>query len=260
MSAPIRPFVSVIIPCRNERSHIGRCLDSVLANDYPADRLEILVVDGMSDDGTGDIVRRIAERGCPVVLCPRSNLFIEARVPPFPAIREAGLLAALGTDSLASNTSLDVLAEARALGDRFSEVPARELVQMATTNGARALGRDDLGRISKGARPGVAAVDGEDHVVDDVLLDDAREPPSPHMQLRPSLRSVSTQRNSACARAAPTIRAVRSSVRSMRPRPRARRSPSRPASTASAISSSPRARNSWACAAQPSSFSPTAPR
>ncbi len=48
--------VSVIIPCRNEAAHIAGLLDSVLAQDYPAERLEILVVDGMSDDGTREII------------------------------------------------------------------------------------------------------------------------------------------------------------------------------------------------------------
>ena len=57
-----RPVVSVIIPCRNERDHIARCLDSILAGDYPKHRMEILVVDGMSDDGTADIVREYATR------------------------------------------------------------------------------------------------------------------------------------------------------------------------------------------------------
>jgi cytosine/adenosine deaminase-related metal-dependent hydrolase len=95
------------------------------------------------------------------VLCPRSNLWIEGRLPPLLAVRDAGIEAALGPDSLASNTSLDVLAEARALADRFPGVPAWELVKMATWNGARALGRDDLGRIARGARPGVLCVEGE---------------------------------------------------------------------------------------------------
>ncbi len=58
----LRPFVSIIIPCRNERSFIGRCLDSVLANDYPRDRLEMLVVDGMSEDGTREILDAYAEK------------------------------------------------------------------------------------------------------------------------------------------------------------------------------------------------------
>jgi cytosine/adenosine deaminase-related metal-dependent hydrolase len=103
-------------------------------------------------------LRRVAESGAKVVLCPRSNLMIDLALPPLLAMREAGIEAALGTDSLASNASLDVLAEARALADRFPQVPAKELVQMATWNGARALGRDDLGRIARGSRPGLVAV------------------------------------------------------------------------------------------------------
>ncbi len=54
--------VSIIIPCRNEAAYIGACLDSVIANDFPADRTEILVVDGMSADGTRDILADHARR------------------------------------------------------------------------------------------------------------------------------------------------------------------------------------------------------
>src|SRR5207302_2942286 len=56
------PQVSVIIPCRNERHYIGPCLDSILGNDYRRDRLELLVVDGMSDDGTAEVVEGYAAR------------------------------------------------------------------------------------------------------------------------------------------------------------------------------------------------------
>lgn len=55
------PFVSAIIPCRNEREYIEAAVRSVLANDWPRDRLEVLVVDGMSDDGTREIVSRMAK-------------------------------------------------------------------------------------------------------------------------------------------------------------------------------------------------------
>ena len=55
------PHVSVIIPCRNEAKYIGACLDSLLANDYPKERLEILVGDGMSDDGTRGVIKRYAD-------------------------------------------------------------------------------------------------------------------------------------------------------------------------------------------------------
>jgi glycosyltransferase involved in cell wall biosynthesis len=55
----VLPRASLVVPCRNEARYIGSCLSSLLAMDYPADRLEILVADGMSDDGTADIVRRM---------------------------------------------------------------------------------------------------------------------------------------------------------------------------------------------------------
>ena len=52
------PFVSVVIPVRNEEAFIGRTLDGILAQDYPAERMEIIVADGMSDDRTREIVRQ----------------------------------------------------------------------------------------------------------------------------------------------------------------------------------------------------------
>jgi len=57
-----RPTVSIIIPCRNEVRFISCCLDSVLNNGFPLDQLEILVVDGMSDDGTRSIIDDYAAR------------------------------------------------------------------------------------------------------------------------------------------------------------------------------------------------------
>jgi aminodeoxyfutalosine deaminase len=112
-------------------------------------------------DARPDELARVAQSGASVVLCPRSNLYIEGRLPPLLAMLDAGLRPALGTDSLASNTTVDVLAEARALADRFPQVGAWELVRMATANGADALGRKDLGRVAPGARPGLFAIDAE---------------------------------------------------------------------------------------------------
>lgn len=56
------PLVSIIIPCRNEEKFISRCLDSIVANDYPKERVEVLVLDGMSKDGTREIIKRYAHR------------------------------------------------------------------------------------------------------------------------------------------------------------------------------------------------------
>jgi len=58
----VMPLVSVIIPCRNEAPCIDRCLESVLASEYPQDRLEVIVADGMSRDGTREQVERYAAR------------------------------------------------------------------------------------------------------------------------------------------------------------------------------------------------------
>jgi glycosyltransferase involved in cell wall biosynthesis len=65
--APL-PRVSIVIPCRNEEGYIARCLDTILASDYPADRLEILVADGQSNDGTRPILVRYAALHPAIVL------------------------------------------------------------------------------------------------------------------------------------------------------------------------------------------------
>jgi cellulose synthase/poly-beta-1,6-N-acetylglucosamine synthase-like glycosyltransferase len=50
------PFLSVLIPCRDEARFLARCLDSILANDYPPERMEVLVIDGASTDGTRALI------------------------------------------------------------------------------------------------------------------------------------------------------------------------------------------------------------
>lgn len=54
------PFVTVIVPSRNEARHLAACLDSIVATAYPKDRLEILVIDGMSTDSTRVIAEAYA--------------------------------------------------------------------------------------------------------------------------------------------------------------------------------------------------------
>lgn len=62
MSAGDDPLVSVVIPCRNEQRFIGPCLASILEGDWPLDRLEVLVADGLSEDGTRETVAEHARR------------------------------------------------------------------------------------------------------------------------------------------------------------------------------------------------------
>lgn len=56
------PRVSVVMPVRNESAFLERSLGAVVAQDYPEDRLEILVADGRSEDGTRRIVEALAEQ------------------------------------------------------------------------------------------------------------------------------------------------------------------------------------------------------
>ncbi len=55
-------MVSLIVACRNERSHIERCLTSLLEQSHPAHKVEILVIDGMSDDGSRAIIQDFSVR------------------------------------------------------------------------------------------------------------------------------------------------------------------------------------------------------
>jgi hyaluronan synthase len=53
-----RPFVSVVVPVYNEEGGIGAAIDSIFGSDYPKDRLELVVIDDKSTDGTLEVVRR----------------------------------------------------------------------------------------------------------------------------------------------------------------------------------------------------------
>lgn len=59
---PIVPAVSIVIPCRNEASHIETCLHSILAQAPPPGGFEVIVADGMSDDGTRSILKQLLEK------------------------------------------------------------------------------------------------------------------------------------------------------------------------------------------------------
>lgn len=55
-------LVSIIIPCRNEKDYISGVLDSILANDFPKENLEVIVADGMSEDGTRVIIEEYTKK------------------------------------------------------------------------------------------------------------------------------------------------------------------------------------------------------
>ena len=92
--------------------------------------------------------RTLAARGVRVAVCPRSNRNLGLGLPPVPALLEAGVALCLGTDSLASADSLDLLADAALLQESFPGISPAVLVEMATASGAEALGFEDLGTLA----------------------------------------------------------------------------------------------------------------
>lgn len=60
--SPYPAFVSVVIPCRNEVTCIDVCLQSVLSQDEPPGGFEVLIADGMSDDGTRERIQAVSKR------------------------------------------------------------------------------------------------------------------------------------------------------------------------------------------------------
>ncbi len=58
----VAPFVSVIVPCRNEAASLARCLDSILSSDYPPEALEVIVADGASVDASAAVAAWYAAR------------------------------------------------------------------------------------------------------------------------------------------------------------------------------------------------------
>ena len=71
-----QPFVSIIMPIRNEVDFIERAIESILNNDYPRQKLEVIVADGCSDDGTQAVVEKIASSDSRVTLLENTGRIV----------------------------------------------------------------------------------------------------------------------------------------------------------------------------------------
>lgn len=102
---------------------------------------------------TGPDMKFMRKNGISCVFCPRSNYFLGVGKAPVEEMAEAGINLAIGTDSLASNINLDLWEEMR-FAYLVSRLTARKMIEMATLNGAKALG---LERITGSLEPGKEA-------------------------------------------------------------------------------------------------------
>jgi cytosine/adenosine deaminase-related metal-dependent hydrolase len=95
----------------------------------------------------------IAMRGAHVCLCPGSNRFLRVGRAPVEKMMAAGILPALGTDSPASNESIDLWREMQVLAADNPRLPYQSILAMATVGGAQALHRgDDYGSLLPGKK------------------------------------------------------------------------------------------------------------
>lgn len=102
-------------------------------------------------------MKEIAKAGGTVVHNPVSNLKLASGVAEVPKLLENGVNVALGTDGASSNNNLDMFEEIKLTGILHKGIqrmptalPAFEVLKMATVNGAKALGYEDLGLIKEG--------------------------------------------------------------------------------------------------------------
>ncbi|MDX1812652.1 MAG: TRZ/ATZ family hydrolase, partial [Gammaproteobacteria bacterium] len=113
-----------------------------------------------------DEIQLCAENNVSVVHCPESNMKLASGFCPVHKLQEAGVNVCLGTDGAASNNDLDMIGEmqsaaliAKAVAQNASAVPAHTALEMATINGAKALGIDEItGSLKSGKAADVIAI------------------------------------------------------------------------------------------------------
>ncbi len=110
-------------------------------------------------------VARLGRGGCGIAHCPTSNMRLGSGIAPVLGLRRAGCPVGLGVDGSASNDSSHMLAEVRQallltrLARGAASINVRDALRMATVEGARCLGREDIGALATGNRADIALFD-----------------------------------------------------------------------------------------------------
>jgi len=107
----------------------------------------------------------LAQRNIYVAHNPESNMKLNSGTAPVPELRAKGVVVGLGTDGASSNNNLDMFEEMRSAAFQqklikgVTVLPAYEVLQMATVDGAKVLGYDDLGMLAPGYKADLISVD-----------------------------------------------------------------------------------------------------
>jgi aminodeoxyfutalosine deaminase len=143
-------FLSFIYPDwqfkHSSSTRFENSIDYMFENDL-IQKGSVLVHVNHSNDSQ---LRKLKDLDCTIVHCPASREFFGHKEPDFLAWKKAGLNICLGTDSLASNESLNMWKELKLLFSN-SEYSFKEVFEMATINGAKALNKIEFGVLEKNA-------------------------------------------------------------------------------------------------------------
>jgi 5-methylthioadenosine/S-adenosylhomocysteine deaminase len=140
-----------------------RPLNRLIDNQFIDARSQLVHMTALNDAD----IQAVARLGASVLTCPRSNLKLASGMCPTQTLLDAGINVAMGTDGAASNNALDMFSElqytaltAKIKHQNPEAISAKSALQMATINGAKALGVDNVcGTLEKGKSADIIAVD-----------------------------------------------------------------------------------------------------
>lgn len=101
-----------------------------------------------------DIIKKLNRNKCGFVICPSSNLFIENKMPPVEMLYESGTPVMIGTDSLASGSSMSVFDEIKLIQNK-TNIRFETILKSATLNAAEFMNWNNLGSFERGKKPGI---------------------------------------------------------------------------------------------------------
>ncbi|HZC59272.1 MAG TPA: amidohydrolase family protein [Chthoniobacterales bacterium] len=114
-----------------------------------------------------ELLGKAVWRNLHIVHCPKSHRFLDHKRFPLEALKERGLNISLGTDSLASNDSLNMFSEMRMAKKTYPSLTSLDVLEMATTRPARALKQESaLGKIAAGFLADSIGIPFEGHMND----------------------------------------------------------------------------------------------
>jgi len=114
------PFVTVLVPCYNEERYIASVMENMLGQDYPSDRLEVFIIDGMSADGTRGIIKRYAEEHSLIRLVDNERRYVPFGLNSGIRMAQGEVIERMDAHALSpANDSPKAVAIATALSSQF---------------------------------------------------------------------------------------------------------------------------------------------